>query len=158
MSSGWVRWAESRVLEAADLGGFVVRSRRVSGRSHYLKLHHPVRGWIVVRVSDHRPAWAWVTPAGRPVQAFSVIRTRTLDHVVRVLTSGSLSVAGGGVGLRSRPAPGERTPERGEAAAESAADLDGGSVEAGQAPHPTAHPEPHLASDDRTPELLELTG
>ncbi len=166
MSTGWVRWAEMRVLEAADAGGYVLAERHASLRSRYLLMEHPRRPRLLIRVSDHRAAGGWSGVAGRPCQAFSVWRVAALAHVVKLLSRGAVSLL---VEPPAAPAGGWEAamPRRpgssllvGEAAAGSGAGPPGaGDVGGEQRAIPP--PEPPLSepssNQEKPPRVLSLT-
>ena len=94
---GWMRWAEMRLLEAVDAGGWTVRKRHVCRPKHhagtrYLWLVHPTRPPLKVRISDHQASPPFVHKPGSPPSAFDVYRVRALQHVVSLLTRGRMSL------------------------------------------------------------------
>ena len=100
--SPWVQWACSRLLEAADLGGYTLTKRKVSPHgSVYMRLSHAARPALWVRVSMAQGAQGWADHPGRTIQAFTVYRARTLAHLVKVISRGRLSLTTG----PSRDAP-----------------------------------------------------
>ena len=110
---GWIRWAEMRLLEAADAGGWTLRKRHVSrpkckSGTRYLWLTPPTRPRLMVRIADHPASPPFVHKPGSPPQSFDVHRVRTLQHVVGILTRGRMSLqlgelspAGGGEPCRA---------------------------------------------------------
>ena len=138
MSRAWVDRAESFVLQAAELGGYVLTSWRCVSkfRSRYLVLDHPSRPRLCVGVSDHRSR-EWRQPTGRTCTAFDVHTAGGVSQLVQMLRRGRLSITPDAL----RPGQAE-TPVsgRGEGEAEPAAALtyEGGNDRGGTGELPTA--------------------
>ena len=110
----WAKWAECRVLEAAVAGGYELHRREASRYSRYLTLRHPTRPELMIRLSDHQARPPFASKPGKPVHAFDVHRLRALDHVVRLMTRGRMTVQASPAAAEFCPGPGVRWEETAE--------------------------------------------